>query len=71
MPVPRPYPREKTDVFVSRCISQLSHSDTHRPQDQIAAICFAQARKFGRIIKTPSPKEKAHSNLESVLASKK
>jgi chorismate mutase len=58
MPIPRPRKKEKTTDFISRCISVLSHIDTKRPQEQIVAICYAQARKHGRRIRAKKPKTK-------------
>jgi len=42
MPIPTPQGKEKKSKFVSRCIEQLSKTDTSRPHDQIIAMCYSK-----------------------------
>lgn len=47
MPI-RPHKGEDKDTFISRCMHELSQSDTERPQDQMVAICMSAWRDKGK-----------------------
>ena len=54
MPI-RPRSGEEKDAFISRCMKELSESDTDRPQDQKVAICMTAWRDKDKESKAVSP----------------
>ena len=44
MPVPKPRKKETKAHFISRCISSLADTDSSRPSNQRAAMCYQSWR---------------------------
>jgi len=55
MPVPEPRSGETQGDFISRCISDLTHTDPERDPKQIQAICFSQWREKEQIAPVTPP----------------
>ena len=57
MPIPKRTPGESRDEYIGRCIS--SEVAAGKPQDQAAAICYAQLKQVQLAEETPKvdPKE--------------
>ena len=44
MPIPKPGKDEKSDKFISRCMSWMHDNEPERPREQQLAICYSSLR---------------------------